>query len=77
VIVGLVSVLLVNVSVPAKVASVPVVGNVTAVVPETVSVVPNAPEIVIVLAELFATPVPPLFAAIATPFHVAEVIEPE
>jgi hypothetical protein len=51
--------LLVSVSVPAKVASVPVVGSVIAVVPETVSVVPKLPEIVSVLAALFATPRPP------------------
>jgi hypothetical protein len=60
--VGLVKVLLVNVSLPARVANVPVVGSVNEVVPDTVSVVPKAPEIVSVLAELFATPVPP-FAA--------------
>jgi hypothetical protein len=54
-----VSVLFVRVSVPAKVESVPVVGNVSAVVPETVRVVPKAPEIVRVLAALLATPVPP------------------
>ena len=36
-----------------------VVGNVTAVVAVTVSVVPKAPLIVSVLAALFATPVPP------------------
>jgi hypothetical protein len=59
---GVVRVLLVRVSEPAKVANVPVVGSVTPVVPETVNVVPKDPEIVSVLATLFATPVPPLFA---------------
>ena len=45
---------------PVVVSKVPVVGNVTAVVPVTVNVVPKLPEIVIVLAALLATPVPPL-----------------
>ena len=48
-----------NVSVPAKVASVPVVGSVRDVVPETVNVVANEPLMVMVLAALFETPVPP------------------
>ena len=61
-IIGVVRVLLVRVSEPAKVASVPVVGSVTPVVPETVNVVAKLPEIANVLAALFATPVPPLFA---------------
>ena len=61
-IIGVVRVLLVKVSVPAKVANVPVVGSVTPVTPETVNVVAKDPEIVNVLATLFATPVPPLFA---------------
>ena len=60
-------VLLVRVSVPAKVANVPVVGSVTPVVPETVNVVAKAPEIVNVLAALFATPVPPLAAGRGVP----------
>ena len=60
----------------AVVAKVPDVGNVTDVVFVTVNVVPNAPVIVNVLATLLATPVPPRFAATATPFHVADVIEP-
>jgi hypothetical protein len=55
-------VLLVRVSEPAKVARVPVVGSVTPVAPETVNVVAKDPEIVSVLAALFATPVPPLTA---------------
>ena len=58
-IIGVVSVLLVKVSEPAKVAKVPVVGSVTPVAPETVKVVAKDPEIVSVLAALFATPVPP------------------
>jgi len=45
VIVGAVSVLLVKVSVPAKVANVPVVGRVTFVVPVVVSVLENAPAV--------------------------------
>ena len=60
----------------AVVAKVPDVGNVTDVVFVTVNVVPNAPVIVNVLATLLATPVPPRFAATATPFHVELVIEP-
>jgi len=62
VIVGEVKVLLVNVSVPAKVAKVPVVGKVSPVTPETVNVVAKFPEIVSVEAALFAIPVPPLAA---------------
>ena len=63
--VGLVSVLLVSVSVPAKVASVPVVGNVTEVRAVEVNVVANAPEVVklppsVIVLPVFATPVPPL-----------------
>ena len=53
---------MVKVSDPANVAKVPVVGSVTPVVPETVNVVAKEPEIVSVLATLFATPVPPLVA---------------
>jgi hypothetical protein len=41
------------------VARVPLVGNVTLVAADTVNVVPKFPLIVIVLAALFATPVPP------------------
>ena len=51
--------LFVNVAVPAFVVTVPVVGKVNDVVPETVRVVPKLPEMVRVLAALFATPVPP------------------
>ena len=61
--VGEVKVLLVKVSEPAKVASVPVVGSVTPVAPVTVKAVAKAPEIVNVLAALFDTPVPPLAGA--------------
>ena len=68
--VGLVSVLFVKVSEPAKVLNVPVVGRVTPVAPETVKVVAKAPEIVSVLAALFATPVPPLAAGNAVPEYV-------
>ena len=52
------------------VANVPLVGNVTDVVPVTVNVVPNDPVIVRVLATLLATPVPPLVAA-STPVELA------
>jgi hypothetical protein len=61
---GLVKVLLVNVSVPSRVARVPVVGRVKVVVAVAVRVVVNAPDVVkfppsvIVLEPLF-TPVPP------------------
>ena len=58
-IVGLVSTLLDNVSLPSSVANVPANGNVTPVVPETVSVVAYAPLTVMVDAALLATPVPP------------------
>ena len=63
--VGLVKVLFVKVSVPAKVAKVPVVGKVTVVAAVLVKVVAKAPEVVkfppkvIVLVPL-STPVPPL-----------------
>jgi len=60
-------VLFVRVSEPAKVANVPVVGSVTPVVPETVNVVAKAPEIVSVLAALFATPVPPCAGVTTVP----------
>jgi len=52
-------VLFVRVSVPAKVLRVPVVGNVTFVVPVRVLVYAKLPEPVTVIAALFATPVPP------------------
>jgi len=56
---GVVRVLFVRVSVPVKVDSVPVVGNVTFVVPVRVLVYAKLPEPVTVMAALFATPVPP------------------
>ena len=54
-----VMVLFVNVSVPASVANVPVVGKVTFVVPVSVRVYAKLPEPVTVIAALLATPVPP------------------
>ena len=51
---------------PAVVASVPVVGSVTEVLPVVVSVVVKAPEVVrlppSVIVPVLATPVPPLLA---------------
>ena len=70
--VGEVRVLLVKVSVPANVDNVPVVGSVTPVPAVTVKVVAKLPEIVNVLAALFATPVPPEAAGSAEP-RVKEV----
>jgi len=63
--VGLVKILLVKVSVPAKVAKVPVVGSVTVVAAAEVNVVENAPEVVrfppsVIIFPVLATPVPPL-----------------
>jgi hypothetical protein len=69
---------LVNVSVPARVDKVPVVGSVTLVVPVAVNVVANAPEViklppsVIVLAALL-TPVPPYVGEIIVAAHVPDV----
>ena len=60
--VGLVSVLFVNVSLPAKVASVPVVGSVTLVAAVSVRVKAKLPLPVTVIAALLAIPVPPLAA---------------
>ena len=57
-----VMVLFVNVSVPANVANVPVVGNVTFVAAVKVRVYAKLPEPVTVIAALLATPVPPLAA---------------
>ncbi len=62
---GVVNVLLLNVSTPAKVESVPVVGRVSVVVPVVVSVVACAPEVVrlpprVIVLPVLATPVPPL-----------------
>ena len=50
---------MVNVSVPAKVARVPLTGRVTPVASETVIVVAKLPDIVNVDKSLFAIPVPP------------------
>ena len=58
--IGLVKVLLVNVSLPSNVAKVPLVGKVKLVIPESVSEVAKLPFIVIVLASLLLMPVPPL-----------------
>ena len=57
---GEVKVLLVSVSVPAKVANVPVVGNVTLVAPDRVLVYEKLPTDVTVADALFEIPVPPL-----------------
>ena len=54
--------LFVRVVAPAKVATVPLVGKVTLVAPDNVMAKLYAPLIVIVLAALLATPVPPLVA---------------
>ena len=78
---GVVNVLFVNVSIPAKVANVPVVGRVTLVAAVVVKVVANAPEVVklppsvMVLPELL-TPVPPYCPEINDPFHVPLVTVP-
>ena len=58
-IIGVVRVLLVKVSEPAKVARVPVVGKVTFVAPVSVRVYAKLPEPVTVIAALLDTPVPP------------------
>jgi hypothetical protein len=81
VIVGLVRVLFVRVSVPARVARVPVVGRVTDVVAVAVRVVAKAPEVVkfpprVIVLPVFATPVPPYWPAIAVPCHVPVAIVP-
>jgi hypothetical protein len=61
---GDVRVLFVSVSVPARVARVPVVGRVTLVVAVAVIVVAKAPDVVkspprVIVLPVFATPVPP------------------
>ena len=77
-IVGDTIVLYVKVSVPAKVASVPVVGKVTFVSPKLVKVVLNVPTVVnalavvilppnVIVLPVLATPVPPYCPAIACP----------
>lgn len=74
-------VLLVKASVPANVAKVPVVGNVTLVVAVSVRVVPNAPDVVklppnVIVLPVLATPVPPYCPAINDPCHVPVPIVP-
>ena len=59
-----------------KAVTVPLVGRVKDVVPDTVSVVPKLPVMVNVLAALFATPVPPL-AADKVPAKVIAPVVPE
>ena len=75
------SVLLVNVSEPAKVAKVPVVGKVTLVLAVTVNVVVNAPEVVndppkVMVFEPLLTPVPPYVPVIIVPFQTPVAIVP-
>ena len=66
--------LLVSVSVPASVANVPVVGNVTVVVPVAVSVVLNAPEVAKV--ELFANDNVPVVVETVKPLIDVAVAAP-
>jgi hypothetical protein len=78
---GEVSVLFVKVSVPARVAKVPVVGNVTVVAAVAVKVVAKAPEVVklpprVMVLPVLATPVPPYCPAITSPFQVPATIVP-
>ena len=77
--VGLVKVLFVKVSVPPKVAKVPVVGSVTDVVAVEVNVVANAPDVVrlppnVIVFPVLATPVPPL-APGNVPLYAVAVVE--
>ena len=74
-------VLLVNVSAPANVANVPVVGNVTLVVAVDVNVVAKAPLVVklppsVIVLPLLFTPVPPYCPATAVPCQVPVPIVP-
>ena len=80
-------VLLVRVSVPFRVARVPVVGRVNVVVPVVVSVTLFAPEVVkspsveilpprVMVLPVLATPVPPYWPVITLPFHVPDVTVP-
>ena len=78
---GLVRVLFVSVSDPARVARVPVVGRVTLVVAVAVRVVANAPEVVkfpprVIVLPVFATPVPPYCQVTTVPFHTPVAIVP-
>ena len=68
-------VLFVNVSEPARVAKVPVVGRVTEVLAVAVKVVVYAPEVVkfppsVIVLEPLLTPVPPYVGDITEPTHV-------
>jgi hypothetical protein len=66
--------LLVNVSAPVRVLSVPLVGRITEVVPVTVMVVAKEPEVIrfpprVIVLPVLAIPVPPYCPAITEPFH--------
>lgn len=74
-------VLFVRVSAPANVASVPVDGSVTLVVAPSVSVRPNAPEVVklpprVIVLPLLLTPVPPYWPVITVPCQTPVPIVP-
>ena len=74
-------VLLVNVSEPANVANVPVVGNVTLVVAVEVKVVANAPLVVklppsVIVLPLLFIPVPPYCPATIVPCQIPVPIVP-
>ena len=74
-------VLLVRVSEPARVASVPVVGNVTAVLAVAVSDVVNAPEVVklpprVIVLDPLLTPVPPYVGPTIVPCQTPVPIVP-
>lgn len=76
-----VSDLFVNTSVPASVASVPVVGSVTFVTPVNVRVLANAPEVVkfppsVIVFPLLFTPVPPYCPVTTVPCHTPVPIVP-
>lgn len=78
---GLVKVLFVRVSEPARVLKVPVVGSVTFVAPVVVSVSEFAPDVTkfpasVIVLEPLLTPVPPYVEPITDPFHVPVVIVP-
>jgi len=79
--IGLVNVLFVKVSVPARVANVPVVGSVTFVKAVVVKVVAKAPEVVklpavdklppkVIVFPVLATPVPPYWPVMTEAFQV-------
>ena len=76
---GLVKDLFVNISVPSKVAKVPVAGKVTLVATVVVNVVAKAPDVVrlppkVMLFPVLSTPVPPCTGKI-TPLIFASVTE--